>query len=212
MDIKKSERRLLADLYKEISEAAGLINEILPNSTSPEQNSRLNQIGTTLHQAQKRIVETVAEDVIEELWTAETGKDELTLSKAVALIQAIEKKARQMDRKVVTAVYNPAANPIAVHCMDDAYIASYDIAVNKAYTSAALKMSTSTLKELSQPGKDLYGIQNTNQGRIVVFGGGEPLYYKNKLVGALGVSGGSESDDAALARYGKDIIEEVMKW
>lgn len=213
MDIhNKTDRKLFSDLYQSIEDAAGLVTKVLPNSNTPEQISRLHQIETKLRQTQKRIVERVAEDVVAQMQYDSTGEIQLTLSKAVTLIQEIEKKARQKNMKIVTAVYNASANPIAVHCMDDAYIASYDIAVNKAYTSAALKMSTSTLKELSQPGQELYGIQHTNHGRIVIFGGGEPLYYKNKLVGAIGVSGGSESDDTELARYGKDIIEEVMKW
>lgn len=215
MDItKKSDKKLLSELYQDIEEAAGLIEKVLPNSNTPEQINRLNQIETKLRQTQNKIVAAVTADILtEQLLAVKTeDKKEFGLDKALELIKAIEKKAEQMDLKVVTAVYNASANPIAVHCMDDAYIASYDIAVNKAYTSSALKMSTVTLKSLSQPGKELYGIQYTNQGRIVIFGGGEPLYYKNKLVGALGVSGGSESEDTTLAKYGKDIIEEVMKW
>ena len=64
--------------------------------------------------------------------------------------------------------------------MDGAYIASYDIAVNKTFTSAGLKMSTAELANLSQPGQPLYGIQHTNEGKIVIFGGGEPLEIDGK--------------------------------
>lgn len=215
MDItKKSDKKLLSELYQDLEEATGLIEKFLPNSNAPEQISRFNQIETKLRQTQKKIVATVTAEILTEQLQADKteNKQQFGLDKALELIRTIEKKAELMNIKVVTAVYNASANPIAVHCMDDAYIASYDIAVNKAYTSSALKMSTESLKSLSQPGKELYGIQYTNQGRIVIFGGGEPLYYKNKLVGALGVSGGSESEDTALAKYGKDIIEEVMKW
>ena len=75
--------------------------------------------------------------------------------------------------------------------MDGAYIASFDIALNKSFTSASLKMSTAKLAELSQPGKELYGIQFTNEGKIVIFGGGEVLEADGKIIGALGVGGGS---------------------
>ena len=93
--------------------------------------------------------------------------------------------------------------------MDDAYIASYDIAVQKAFTVVSLKMSTATLKPLAQPGGSLYGIQFTNGGKIVIFGGGEPLKNREgQIVGGIGVSGGTEAQDTALAAYGKEIFEK----
>jgi uncharacterized protein GlcG (DUF336 family) len=93
--------------------------------------------------------------------------------------------------------------------MDGSFIASYDIAVNKAYTCAALKMSTIQLKELAQPGGSLYGIQHTNEGRIVIFGGGIPITVHGNVIGGLGVSGGTEAQDTALAAYGEKLIKEA---
>ena len=96
-----------------------------------------------------------------------------------------------------------------VECADDSLIASYDIAVNKAYTVVALKMSTKELAELAKPDGSLYGIQFTNDNKIVVFGGGEPLTNKNgKIIGGVGISGGSEQQDTALAKYAKEIFEK----
>ena len=70
-------------------------------------------------------------------------------------------------------------------------------------------MSTEQLGTLSQPGGSLYGIQFTNGGRIVIFGGGELLQREGIIVGALGVSGGSAQQDTALAAYGRDIFKSV---
>lgn len=137
-------------------------------------------------------------------------KQKMTLELAKALTEKVEQKAKNMGMSVIIAVADKAARPVAIHCMDDAYIASFDIACNKAYTSAGLKMSTETLGQLSQPGGPLYGIQHTNQGKIVIFGGGEPLEIGGKLVGALGVSGGTAEQDTELAAYGKEIFEEVV--
>ena len=106
---------------------------------------------------------------------------------------------------VVIAVVDKGARPVAVHCMDGAYIASYDIALNKAFTSAGLKMSTAELSGLSGPGGPLYGIQHTNGGKIVIFGGGEPLLINGSVAGALGVSGGTLEEDTYLAAYGKEL-------
>lgn len=134
----------------------------------------------------------------------------ITLKIANALIERVKKKAGETGLKVVVAVADQSARPVAVQCMDGAYIASFDIALNKTFTAVGLQMSTAELSKLSQPEGPLYGIQNTNQGRVVVFGGGEPLTINGIIVGALGVSGGTTSQDTALAAYGKEIFEEVV--
>ena len=144
--------------------------------------------------------------------SGQSGKEpqDVTLKMAVKLIEQIEAEAARMGLNAVIAVANKGGRPVAVHCMDESYIASYDIALNKAYTCAALKMSTSKLKELSQPGRDLYGIQHTNNGQIVIFGGGVPICCGGKVIGGLGVSGGSEAQDIALAEYGERMIKEAL--
>lgn len=135
----------------------------------------------------------------------------MTLELAKYVTSKVEDKAREMGINVVIAVSNDGARPVAIHCMDDAFIASYDVAVNKAYTVVALKMSTAKLKELSQPNQSLYGIQFTNDGQIIIFGGGEPILYEGKVIGGLGVSGGTEEQDTLLAAYGKSMLEEALK-
>ena len=83
----------------------------------------------------------------------------ITLSMARELIYKVEEKASEMGVKAVVAVSDASARIIAVECMDDAYIASYDVAVNKTFTCASLKMSTKKLSTLATPGAPLYGIQ-----------------------------------------------------
>jgi uncharacterized protein GlcG (DUF336 family) len=83
--------------------------------------------------------------------------------------------------------------------MDGALLASVDIAQNKAYTAASLELTTETVWEVSQPGEPLYGLGETNDGRIVTFGGGIPLEENGRVVGAVGVSGGSVEEDVTVA-------------
>lgn len=140
-----------------------------------------------------------------------TDKSKMTLALAEKLCNEVIEKAKAMGVKAVVCVSDGGGHPILVKCMDDAYIASYDVAVSKAFTVVALKMSTLDLKPLAQPGESLYGIQFTNSGKIVIFGGGDPL--KNDdghIVGGLGVSGGSEAEDSALSAYGKQYFETKM--
>ena len=150
----------------------------------------------------ERLAKIVAENI---------KNDSVTLAQANKLISAVMKKAEEMGVKAVVAVSDRHANPLSVQCMDDAYIASYDIALNKAYTVTALKMPTTDLKRLAAPGGDLYGIQFTNGGKIVIFGGGVPLYDSTgRLVGGLGVSGGSEEQDTALAEFGGNLFKKGL--
>ena len=137
-------------------------------------------------------------------------RPKMTLEIARELIRGVEEEAKRIGVNAVVAVSNSGARPVAIECMDDSYIASYDIALNKAYTSVSLKMPTSTLKTLTKPGDELYGIQFTNQGQVVIFGGGVPLTYNGTIIGALGVSGGSEKDDTYLAEYGAKLFEEEL--
>ena len=158
-----------------------------------------------------KLVDSVVKEVMEKSATAVKKPSHIPLSKmtlaaAKELISAVEKKAAEMGVKAVVAVSDAGGNTIAVECMDDAYIASFDIAVNKAFTVVSLKMPTKKLAELAVPGGSLYGIQFTNNGRIVIFGGGEPLMKEGKVIGGLGVSGGSAEQDTLLGEYGRDYF------
>ena len=136
------------------------------------------------------------------------SKSEMTLPLAERVANAVIAEAELMGVKAVVCISDAAGNPKLVKVMEDAYIASYDIAVNKAYTVVALKMPTVKLKPLAAPGGELYGIQFTNGGKIVIFGGGDPLINpKGKIIGGLGVSGGSEEQDIALSAFGKNYFE-----
>ena len=151
----------------------------------------------------------IVSEVVANLSPSQQGS--ITLSQAKRLITKVEDKAREIGVNAVVAVSNTAARPVAIECMDDSFIASYDVALNKAYTVVALKMSTIKLKSMTNPGDSLYGIQFTNQGQIVIFGGGDPLIYNGKIIGGLGVSGGTEEQDTLLSAYGASVLSEIMK-
>lgn len=150
------------------------------------------------------------EKIVQEVMKKTSVPQGMTLALAVKLIEKVEAKAAEWGMRVVTAVSDASGRPVAVHCMDGAYIGSFDVALNKTYTSVAFQMSTAKLGTLSQPGESLYGIQFTNGGKIVIFGGGEVLERNGKMIGALGVSGGTAKQDTDLAAYGKSVFEEVL--
>lgn len=156
------------------------------------------------------VIARIVDTVVKQLNTPSTG-DDITLDAAKRLIEQVKAKAREMGVRAVVAVAGKSAHPVAIECMDGSYIASFDIALNKSFTSAALKMPTSALKTLAQPGAPLYGIQFTNNGRIVIFGGGVPLRNEDgEIIGGLGVSGGTEEQDTALAEYGEAVFHNCI--
>jgi uncharacterized protein GlcG (DUF336 family) len=133
---------------------------------------------------------------------------EITLEIAKEIIAATENKAAEIGVPMCIAVMDEGANLVGFHRMDEALLASIDIAQNKAYSSVSLKLDTETIQEVSQPGKSLYGLGTTNDGRIVTFGGGFPLKNDSgSVIGGIGVSGGSAEEDMEVARAGVEAFE-----
>lgn len=128
-----------------------------------------------------------------------TGK---LLDMAIKMADAAAAKAIEIDVPMVIAVCDIGGNPILLNRMEDSLLASIDIATNKAYTSIALKMSTDTAAELSKEAGPLFGLTACDKGRMVVFGGGFPIYEGDKIIAAIGVSGGSVEEDMTVAQAG----------
>ena len=84
--------------------------------------------------------------------------------------------------------------------MDGAWLGSVDIAINKAWTARAFDMSTDDLARLKQPGQQAFGLNTTNDSRVVIFGGGIPIKLDGVVIGAVGASGGSVEQDVVVAR------------
>ncbi|MEW9676423.1 heme-binding protein [Lentibacillus sp. L22] len=133
----------------------------------------------------------------------------VNLDLAKQLIDGAEKEAQKIGVNMVITILDEGGNLIAVHRMDDAWLASIDISQNKAWTSVALKMPTSNLAEATVPNAELYGINTTNNGRIVVFGGGYPLVQDGKVVGAVGVSGSSVEHDCQVAQAAVNVFDSL---
>lgn len=133
----------------------------------------------------------------------------VNLEAAKKIIAAAEEEAADIGVQMVITVLDDGGNLVASHRMDDAWLASVDIAQNKAWTAVALKMPTSNLEEATIPQAELYGLNTTNQGRIVIFGGGFPLEKDGKVTGAIGVSGSSVENDVKVAEAGVKAFESL---
>ena len=126
----------------------------------------------------------------------------MTLERAKQVIDAAEKSAAKIGQPMNIAVVDEGGNLVAFSRMDGAWLGSIDIAINKAFTSRAFDIATGDLAKLAQPEKDFFGIHVSNHGRIMIFAGGVPLKEGGKVVGAIGVSGGSGKQDQTVADAG----------
>lgn len=126
----------------------------------------------------------------------------VTLADARRVIAAAEKKAAEIKQPMNIAVVDAGGNLVSHARMDGAWIGSIDISINKAFTSRAFDISTKDLATHSQSGGQFFGIHVSNGGRIMIFAGGIPLKKDGKVVGAIGVSGGSGEQDHSVAEAG----------
>jgi uncharacterized protein GlcG (DUF336 family) len=128
--------------------------------------------------------------------------DTVNLEDARRVIAAAEKKAAAMGQPMNIAVADAGGNLVAHVRMDGAWLGSIDISIKKAYTSRAFDLSTKDLATHSQSGNQFFGIHASNDGKVMIFAGGIPLQRNGKIVGAVGVSGGSGEQDHAVAEAG----------
>ncbi len=126
----------------------------------------------------------------------------VTLERATAVVEAARQKAEQIGVAMNIAVVDEGNRLVTFARMDGAWIGSIDIAQSKAFTARAFDMETKVLGKLAQSGEPLFGIHTSNDGKIIIFAGGIPLKSEGKVVGAIGVSGGTVDQDQEVAEAG----------
>lgn len=125
----------------------------------------------------------------------------VSLETAEKVISAAKVKAAEIGLPVNIAVVDDGAHLVAFARMDSAIKVSIDVSIRKARTSILMNAPTGALMELTQPGAELYGLEQT-AGGLVVFGGGLLLESGGVVIGAIGVSGGSVEQDVSIAEAG----------
>jgi len=119
------------------------------------------------------------------------------------VLEAGIKRAKEINVPQNIAVLDPSSWLVAFVRMDNAFLGSIDIAQKKAKTVVMYNgIPSDAIKQRSEPGGDIYAIQETNGG-TVVFGGGLPIYdNEGYFIGAVGVSGGTVTEDVDVASAG----------
>lgn len=124
----------------------------------------------------------------------------LDLADARRIIAAGEEKSKAMGVPYNIAVVDAGGGLIAQVRMDNAWLGSVDIALNKAWTARAFDTATDDLAKITQSGQYGFGLNTTNNSRVVIFGGGIPIKARGAVIGAVGASGGSVEQDNIIAK------------
>ena len=133
----------------------------------------------------------------------------LDLSDAHRLAAAARAKAGELGVIVCIAVCDESGVLIAFDRMDDAKGTSGAIAIDKAFAAAGTRKGTHELAVASQPGAPAYGLDSAVGGRMVVIGGGVPVFDGHQLIGAIGVSGGSPDQDRLIAEAAISALQSL---
>jgi uncharacterized protein GlcG (DUF336 family) len=129
----------------------------------------------------------------------------ITLSQAEKISEAAKAKAQEIGVAMNITIVDEGANLVSFHRMDNAWLGSIDISMKKARTARYFDMNSGEIGKLSQPGGPLYNIEHSNGG-LISFPGGVLLKDGDKIVGAIGVSGGSVDQDHEVASAGAAVL------
>jgi uncharacterized protein GlcG (DUF336 family) len=129
---------------------------------------------------------------------------DISLIQAETAIGQAKAKAAEIKVPVNIVVLDRAGYIKSFIRMDDAFIGSIDIAIQKAKTAMLFRTNSETVGEFLKPESRAFGLENTNGG-LVGFPGGKPILKDNQIVGYIGVSGGAVPQDLQIATAGSLI-------
>jgi glc operon protein GlcG len=130
----------------------------------------------------------------------------VSLDQAQAVIHAAVAEAKKRNWKMNAAVVDSGGNLVAFQRMDGAMLASIQIAQHKARAAATFRRPTKVFED---------GVQSMHLNYLLAFDGiiasrgGIPLIEQGKIVGAIGCSGGTDSQDEVVSKAGAAIINQL---
>jgi len=132
----------------------------------------------------------------------------MNLEMAKNLLQIGIKKAKEMGRSFSIAIVDDHGWLVALHRMDGASIPTAEIARDKAWTAATFRISTSEVSRFGDsrmPGHG-FNVQNWNE-RLTTIPGGVPILNEGRLIGAIGICGGTPKEDAVVCQ---NILKDIF--
>lgn len=126
------------------------------------------------------------------------------------LCAAAREKSKEVGIDISFAVYDENGLPRVYRRYGEALVLSITLVPGKAYTSAVTQCETKDVADAAVEGASLMAIQ-TNDSRITLVAGGYPLFVNGRIAGGIGVGGGTEEQDCAIAEYVVSVFEELTK-
>jgi glc operon protein GlcG len=128
----------------------------------------------------------------------------LSHTDAFAIVDVIRQRAEQYGDALAVAVVDEHGDLLAFLRTDGCRLPSIQIAQNKAFTAAREQIETAILGQRSQ--EEGFPMTNFGDLRFTNWPGGIPIWFENKCIGAVGVSGLAGEDDVAYARHGIETV------
>lgn len=134
-------------------------------------------------------------------------KKSLNLAVSKVIVAAAEKEAMKNGWAMFITVIDEGGTVVALERLDDAQLGSLDVAIGKAQTSLKFKRPSKAFEDLISGGRNaLLGLPG-----VTPIEGGFPLLAEGKVIGAIGVSGGTSQQDAQVAQAGVAAFEALLK-
>jgi glc operon protein GlcG len=130
----------------------------------------------------------------------------ISLDRALAVIHAAVTAAKKRNWKMNVAVVDSGGNLVAFQRMDGAMLASIQIAEHKARAAATFRRETKVFED---------GINLMHLNYLLAFDGviasrgGIPLIERSAIIGAIGCSGGTDSQDEIVSKAGAAVINQL---
>ena len=127
----------------------------------------------------------------------------ISLERAEAVIHAAVAEAKKRNWKMNIAIADSGGNLVAFERMDGAMLASIQIAIHKARAAATFRRPTKVMEE---------GVNMMHLNYLLAFDdviasrGGIPLIEQGRIIGAIGCSGGADSQDEVVSKAGVAVL------
>ena len=141
---------------------------------------------------------------------ARVSRFEIDLALGQRMAGAARRSAVASGALVSVAIVDAGGHLVVFERMDGAEIAGPVLARDKAFTAVAHRVATHELTDLVLPGAELAGMNSADGGRYIAFGGGLPLWDADRVIGGVGVSGGSSEQDVAAASAALAVFSAAL--
>ncbi|GIK43835.1 MAG: hypothetical protein BroJett011_76680 [Chloroflexota bacterium] len=132
----------------------------------------------------------------------------LSHTEALKIIAAIQAELEQQNKAAAIAVADAHGELIAFLRLDGCKLPSLTIAINKAFTAAREATESKVVGQRSR--EEGFPMSNFGDLRYTAWGGGVPITYQGRVIGAVGVSGIPEAEDMAMAQVGVRAFEQTV--